>query len=185
MSQTPTLTDLRYPIGDFMDPVESTPEQVEAWIQILEEFPARLRSTVKGMSDEQLDTPYREGGWTVRQVVHHLVDSHVNSYIRFKLAVTESNPTIKPYFEDRWAELTDGKLGPVNLSLDFLEALHKRWTFFLRGLKPGDWQKTYLHPESGKVWKLTNVLAMYAWHCRHHHAHITSLAGRMGWSGQG
>ena len=182
MNQTPTLTDLRYPIGNFKDPVEVTSDQVLAWILILEKFPAELRATVEKMNDGQLDTPYREGGWTVRQVVHHLVDSHVNSYVRFKLAVTETNPVIKPYFEELWGELPDAKEGPIDFSLNFLEALHKRWTFFLRRMKPEEWQRTYVHPESGKVWKLTSVLALYAWHCKHHHAHITTLAARMGWN---
>ena len=175
------MEDLKYPIGKFNEPQNASAENIKEWIRALEELPAALRAAVESMNDEQLDTPYREGGWTPRQVVHHLADSHMNSYIRFKLAVTENNPVIKPYEEARWAELTEARFAPVEISLNLLEALHKRWTIFLRNLSAEDWNRTYHHPESGKDWKLTHVLALYAWHGKHHLAHITSLCNRMNW----
>jgi uncharacterized damage-inducible protein DinB len=139
-----------------------------------------MRTAVAGLSDEQLNTPYRPEGWTVRQVVHHVPESHMNSYVRFKLALTEEEPTIKPYFEDRWAQLDDANQAPVGLSLDLLDALHGRWVWFLRSLKDADFQRTFRHPELGTV-SLDRNIALYAWHGRHHVAHITSLRERMGW----
>jgi uncharacterized damage-inducible protein DinB len=139
-----------------------------------------MRTAVAGLSDEQLNTPYRPAGWTVRQVVHHVPESHMNSYVRFKLALTEEEPTIKPYFEDRWAQLDDANQAPVGLSLDLLDALHGRWVWFLRSLKDADFQRTFRHPELGTV-SLDRNIALYAWHGRHHVAHITSLRERMGW----
>jgi uncharacterized damage-inducible protein DinB len=139
-----------------------------------------MRTAVQGLSDEQLNTPYRPEGWTVRQVVHHVPESHLNSYIRFKLAITEDEPTIKPYFEDRWAKLDDANTAPVELSLNLLDALHERWVWFLRSLKEGDFQRTFRHPEMGTV-SLDKNIALYAWHGRHHVAHVTSLRERMGW----
>jgi len=171
--------DERYPIGKFECKGEITNEVVKTWIEEIEELPGLLRSVVKNMNMEQLDTPYRLGGWTVRQVVHHLADSHMNAYIRFKLALTEENPTIKPYQEDKWAELRDSKL-PINVSLELLTALHKRLVQLLRSLNSNDLKRTFLHPESGEVSVGRNI-GMYAWHGRHHLAHITSLASRKGW----
>lgn len=139
-----------------------------------------MRAAVAGLNDEQLDTPYRPGGWTVRQVVHHVPESHLNSYVRFKLAITEDEPTIKPYFEDRWAELDDARQAPIALSLDLLEALHGRWIWFLRSLKQADFQRTFRHPELGIV-SVDKNIALYAWHGEHHVAHITSMRKRMGW----
>jgi uncharacterized damage-inducible protein DinB len=172
--------DLRYPIGEFKFEGPLTDDQRAAFIGKIEETPARMRAAVAGLNDEQLDTPYRPGGWTIRQVVHHVPESHLNSYLRFKLAITEDEPTIKPYFEDRWAELDDARQAPIALSLDLLEALHGRWIWFLRSLKQADFQRTFRHPELGIV-SLDKNVALYAWHGQHHVAHITSLRERMGW----
>jgi len=139
-----------------------------------------MRAAVTGLTEEQVDSPYRPGGWTVRQVVHHVPESHLNSYTRFKLAITEDEPTIKPYFEDRWAELDDARQAPIALSLDLLDALHGRWIWFLRSLKQEDFQRTFRHPEIGVV-SIDKNIALYAWHGQHHVAHITSLRKRMGW----
>jgi uncharacterized damage-inducible protein DinB len=135
---------------------------------------------VKGLTDEQLDTPYRSGGWTVRQVVHHVPDSHLNSYVRFKLALTEDNPTIKPYEEGRWAELSDSNSTPVEVSLTLLESLHDRWVRLLRSLTPEQWKRTFRHPELGEM-TLEKTLALYAWHGKHHVAHITELRKERSW----
>lgn len=172
--------DLRYPIGEFKYEGPLTDDQRAAFIGKIEETPARMRVAVAGLNDEQLDTPYRPGGWTVRQVVHHVPESHLNSYVRFKLAITENEPTIKPYFEDRWAELDDARQAPIALSLDLLEALHGRWVWFLRSLKQPDFQRTFRHPDLGIV-SVDKNIALYAWHGQHHVAHITSLRARMGW----
>jgi hypothetical protein len=172
--------DLRYPVGEFKFEGPLTNDQRQAFIDRIEETPARMCAAVAGLNDEQLDTPYRPEGWTVRQVVHHVPESHLNSYIRFKLAITEDEPVIKPYFEDRWAKLDDARQAPIALSLDLLDALHGRWVWFLRSLKLGDFQRTFQHPELGMV-SLDKNVALYAWHGRHHVAHITSLRGRMGW----
>lgn len=172
--------DLRYPIGEFKFEAPLTDDQRQDCILKIEETPARLRAAVAGLSDEQLDTPYRPGGWTVRQVVHHVPESHLNSYTRFKLALTEDEPTIKTYFEDRWAELADARTAPIVLSLGLLDALHQRWVWFLRSLKPEDLQRGFNHPELGVV-SLEKNIALYAWHGSHHVAHITSLRERKGW----
>lgn len=174
------MTDLRYPIGKFDWKLEVTPERLEQAMKEIETAPQKLRNAVQGLTDAQLDTPYRPDGWTVRQVVHHVPDSHVNSYVRFKLALTENNPTIRPYLEDRWAQLEDGRTGNIEISLSLLEALHKRWILFLRSLSPSDFQKTLVHPDSGEL-RLDKNLCMYAWHGKHHTAQITSLRERMGW----
>ena len=139
-----------------------------------------MRAAVNGLSKEQLDTPYREGGWTVRQVVHHVPDSHLNAYTRFKLALTENEPTIKPYAEDRWAELADTRSTPIETSLMLLDSLHDRWVRLLRSLQPEDWKKSFRHPELGLV-SLEKNLSLYAWHGRHHVAHVTELRKRMAW----
>jgi uncharacterized damage-inducible protein DinB len=173
------LDDLRYPIARFSPPASSTPGIRAAQIQTLRLLPERLRAAVAGLNDAQLDTPYREGGWTVRQVVHHVADSHANGYIRFKMALTEDWPTIKPYDQAAWAELADSKL-PIDVSLTLIEALHARWVALLESLSDEDFQKGYLHPEDGRV-NLATALAIYEWHSRHHTAHITSLRTRMGW----
>lgn len=174
------MPDPRYPIGRFVPPEEVTEAHIQEWINQIAEMPASLREAVAGLSAAQLDTPYREGGWTVRQVVHHVPDSHLNSYVRFKLALTEEAPTIKPYDEQAWARLGDSRDTPVEVSLRLLEALHQRWVVLLRGLKEEDWQRSFVHPESGPT-TLARTLGLYAWHGSHHVAHITELRKRMGW----
>jgi hypothetical protein len=176
------LETLKYPIGKFSAPNEFSAELIHQWILTIDKLPAKLKEVVINMTDKQLDTPYRDGGWTVRQVVHHLADSHMNSYIRFKLAVTEQLPVIKTYDEVRWAELHEAKHAPVEISLSLLEALHGRWVLFLRTLNEDDWKRKFHHPGSGKDIELRTTLALYAWHCKHHLAHISSLKEREGWS---
>jgi uncharacterized damage-inducible protein DinB len=172
------MTDLRYPIGKF-DGVSSE-ERKPQYLDAIEETPARLRAAVQGLAPAQLNTPYRPGGWTVRQVVHHLPDSHMNSYVRFKLALTEDEPTIKPYAEDRWAELADTNATAIETSLTLLDSLHARWVTLLRSLTPQQWKRSFRHPELGLMTLEKNV-ALYAWHGRHHVAQITSLREREGW----
>ena len=172
--------DLRYPIGEFKYEAPLTDAERQACLAIIEETPARMRAAVAGLNEEQLDTAYRPEGWTVRQVVHHVPESHLTSYIRFKLALTEEEPVVKTYFEDRWAKLDDARQAPIALSLDLLDALHGRWIWFLRSLKQEDFQRTFRHPDLGIVTLDKNV-ALYAWHGPHHVAQITSLRDRMGW----
>jgi uncharacterized damage-inducible protein DinB len=172
--------DLRYPIGKFQRVANLTDDQRRAYIEEIAEAPGRLSAAVAGLKPEQLDTPYRPGGWTVRQVVHHLPDSHLNAFTRFKLALTEDEPTIKTYDEARWAELPDAKGAPIEPSLALLDSLHKRWVVLLRSLTFADWARRFRHPERG-VMALEDTLAMYAWHGRHHVAHITSLRERNSW----
>ena len=173
--------DPRFPIGKFEMPAQVTPARRQQAIEEIAATPTKLRAAVKGLNDAQLDTPYREGGWTVRQVVHHVPDSHLNSYLRFKLAVTEDEPMIKPYDEALWAELADAKTTPIEPSLALLENLHTRWVIFLRSLGPADWARLFRHPDWGRV-SLDFALAQYAWHGKHHVAHITALRKRQGWN---
>jgi len=174
------MPDLRYPIGKFTYEGLSTEEQKQEYINDIEQAPANLRAAVKDLSDQQLDTPYRPEGWTLRQVAHHVPDSHLNAYVRFKLALTEDAPTIKPYAEDRWAQLADTQTTPVEVSLTLLDSLHTRWVRLLRSLKVEDWRRTFRHPQLGEV-SLEKNLVLYAWHGRHHVAHITRLRERNGW----
>jgi len=174
------LDDLRYPVGKYHRPDRLTPDEREAGIAAIATSPAALRAAVAGLSDAQLDTPYRPGGWTVRQVVHHVPDSHSNAYTRFKLGLTEDSPTIRPYEESLWAELPEAKSAPIAPSLAFLEALHVRWVMALTGIRPEEWQRTVVNPESGP-YTLDQLLAMYVWHGRHHVAHVTELRRREGW----
>jgi hypothetical protein len=174
-------TDLRYPVGKFERPERVSEEQIASFIGVIAETPARLRTAVAGLAPAQLDTPYRPGGWTVRQLVHHVPDSHMNAYVRFRLALTEDEPTIKTYEESRWAELADAKTSPTEPSLLLLENLHLRWVLLLRSLTPEDWKRTFRHPDLGLM-RLDQNLALYAWHGRHHVAHVTSLREREGWS---
>lgn len=168
--------DLRYPIGKFE--LDSTPRNEH--IQTIAELPANMSAAVSGLSAEQLDTPYRSAGWTLRQTVHHLADSHINSFCRFKLALTEDEtPTIRPYYEDRWAELPDSEM-PVDVSLNIIDGVHRRWTSLLQSMTDADFERRFNHPESGE-WTLEKALAMYAWHSRHHTAHITNTRERNGW----
>ena len=174
------MTDPRYPIGKFHFEGPYSEDQRKALIGDIERAPAALRAAVSGLSPQQLDTPYRDGGWTVRQVIHHLPDSHMNAYVRWKLALTEDGPTIKPYAEDRWAQLADTQSTPVEVSLTLLDALHTRWVQLLRSLTPEDWNRQFRHPELGPV-SLEKNLGIYAWHGKHHVAHVTELRKRMGW----
>jgi uncharacterized damage-inducible protein DinB len=174
------MSDPRYPIGKFNGQPAANEAEREKFLRDIEETPARLKAAVQALSPQQLDTPYRDGGWTVRQVVHHVPDSHLNAYIRCKLALTEDQPTIKPYREERWAELADSKITPIEVSLGILELVHKRWMFLLRSLKAEDWTKKFRHPEIGVV-TLDQTVALYSWHGRHHVAHVTSLREKMGW----
>jgi uncharacterized damage-inducible protein DinB len=176
------VVDLRYPIGRFQFDGDDSPERREQLVQEIAAAPAQLRAAVAGLTARQLDTPYREGGWTVRQVVHHVPDSHLNAYTRIKLALTEEEPTIKPYEEARWAELPDARSGDIEPSLHLLESLHERWVMLLRQMNPADFGRQYRHPEHGRIFTLSETLALYAWHGRHHVAHITALRQRMAWS---
>ena len=183
MSTTSPAADLRFPIGRFAPVPEATAEERARWIADVAALPARFRAAVSGLSDAQLDTPYRPGGWTVRQLVHHVPDSHMNAYVRFKLALTEDEPTIKPYDEARWAELPDVGVVAPEVSLALTDALHARWTALLGQLAPADWARTFRHPDYDRVMRLDTVLALYAWHGRHHTAHVTALRQREGWGG--
>lgn len=171
---------LRYPLGRFDFEQSITPDKLAFWIDTIETTPARLRHAVTGLTDVQLETPYRPDGWTVCQVVHHMPDSHMNSYVRFKLAMTEDVPTIRPYHEDRWAGLAEARSAPVEVSLALLEALHRRWVLFLRNLAPEDFSRRFRHPDLGELDLGLNV-GLYAWHGQHHIAHITCLRERRGW----
>ena len=175
------MDDPRYPIGRFSLEGEITEARRQAWIDEIDRAPAALRAAVAGLTADQMETPYRPGGWTVRQVVHHVPDSHLNSYVRFKLALTEDEPTIKPYEEASWAELNDVRMVAPEVSLVLLETLHARWVPLLRSLSRADYRRTYRHPEMDRVWTLEETLALYAWHGRHHVAHITALREREGW----
>ena len=174
------MSELAYPIGKFAWSGPGSSADRARRIAEIAAAPAALRAAVAGLSEAQLETPYRPGGWTLRQVAHHVPDSHLNAYVRFKLAVTEDTPTIKPYDEAAWAELADVRTVPVATSLALLEAVHERWVAFLRSLGEADWARTFRHPELGVV-PLEKNLALYAWHGRHHVAHVTSLRERMGW----
>jgi uncharacterized damage-inducible protein DinB len=174
------MTDLRYPIGKFHFDGPLTEDSKQTSLDDIARAPANLRDALKGLSEAQLDTPYRPGGWTVRQVVHHVPDSHMNAYIRFKLALTEEEPTIKPYEQQLWADLEDTKSTPIEVSLTMLDSLHDRWVRLLQSLTPKDWKLTFRHPELGLV-SLEKNLALYAWHGRHHTAHITALREREHW----
>jgi uncharacterized damage-inducible protein DinB len=173
------IDSLRFPIGDFTRPMTSTPADLAARIDTLRVLPDGLEAAVDALNDHQLDTPYREGGWTVRQLVHHVADSHSNAYIRFKLALTEDWPTIKPYDQAAWAELSDSRL-PVDVSLSLIAAVHARWVSLLESLSEMDFARGYVHPEGGPQ-DLAQVLALYDWHSRHHTAQIANLRKRMGW----
>ena len=172
--------DIRYPIGrfSFEGPLDSEPRKT--LIEEIAAAPAKLRESVRGLTPDRLDTPYRDGGWTPRQIVHHVPDSHLNAYVRFKLALTEDVPLIKPYDQDLWAGLEDSRLTPVETSLALVDALHERWVILLRSLSEASFQRTFNHPEMGIV-PLDRVLALYAWHGKHHSAQIVSLRERQGW----
>ena len=172
--------DLRYPIGKY-EPLEYSKGTKEDWRGAIRFLPQLVEDALHNLNEQQLHTPYREGGWTVHQVVHHIADSHMNAYIRFKLGYTENNPTIKPYAEEIWAETADVHKLPVNISITLLYALHQRWHEFLVSFTDNDWRKTVFHPEHKKEITLWHLLGMYAWHGRHHTAHITRLRERENW----
>jgi uncharacterized damage-inducible protein DinB len=180
-STTASAADLRYPIGRLERKPLLTPQERRAAIDAIAAAPAALRAAVKGLTDAQLDTPYRPGGWSVRQLVHHVADSHMNAYTRFRLALTEDNPTIKPYDEATWAELPDARALPVAVSLDLLDRMHERLAYLLRATKDADFQRTLNHPENGPM-TMDALLATYSWHGRHHTAHVTALRDRMKWT---
>lgn len=181
MTTTAQETDLRYPVGKFSfdDPVNEA--DYPKLIAAIAETPGAMRAAVAGLSRDQLETRYRPGGWTVKQVVHHVPDSHMNAYTRFKLALTENEPTIKPYDEAAWAELPDSQTVPIEVSLDLLDAIHVRWVTVLRSMDASDFRRGLRHPEHARVLTLGQMLALYGWHGRHHVAHITSLRKREGW----
>ncbi|MCA1562594.1 MAG: putative metal-dependent hydrolase [Acidobacteria bacterium] len=170
-------SDLRFPIGTFTFDSHITPEKRDTWIRQIADAPDALRAAVSGLNDRQLDTPYRPGGWTVRQVVHHVPDSHMNAYVRFKLALTEDNPTIKPYDEAEWADVADTRATAPEVSLTLLDALHRRWVTLLQSMAPADFARPLQHPQNGPM-TLDRLLQLYAWHGRHHAAHITTLRTR-------
>lgn len=172
---------LKYPIGKVNIPEEITEPYIESWIDIIEKHPSKLEKLVVNLSDRQLDTPYRPEGWTVRQVIHHLGDSHVNSYIRFKWTLTEYKPTIKAYYEDRWAMLSDTRNAPIELGLNFLSSLHAKWVYLLKSLTDEDLNKKFIHPETNQEVSLAKNIGIYAWHCEHHYQHINQLLIRKGW----
>jgi hypothetical protein len=172
--------DPRYPVGKFHNTERLSAEQREEALRVLEAAPSRLREAVSGLTRAQLDTPYREGGWTVRQVVHHLPDSHMNAYTRIRLALTEDEPTVKPYDEKRWAELPDARSGPVEPSLAMLEGVHSRLVALLRATEEPAFSRRFVHPE-GYTGTVDTLIGLYAWHSRHHTAHVTALRERMGW----
>lgn len=177
----PHPEELRYPVGRFSPRGHLASGERDELVEEIAALPANLRSAVSGLSEAQLDTPYRAGGWTVRQLVHHVADSHVNSYVRLRLALTEDLPTIRPYDQAAWAELHDARTASPEVSLALLDAVHERWTGLLRTLPPEDWRRKFVHPETGEVDLETN-LQLYAWHGRHHLAHVTALKEREGWS---
>ena len=175
------LEKLKYPIGKPTIPSIITEKLVNEWISTIEHFPAKLEKLVEHLTDEQLDTPYRENGWTIRQVIHHCADSHHNSYTRFKWTLTEDKPVIKAYYEDRWAELFDSRSAPILLSINVLKALHNKWVYLLKGLSTTDLQKEFIHPEGNESITLSENIGIYAWHCNHHFAHIYNLLKTRKW----
>lgn len=175
------LQKLKYPIGEFDCPQQITSKHLKEWVSILEHFPNKLENLVKDLSEEQLDTVYRLSGWTIRQVVHHISDSHHHSYTRFKWALTEDKPVIKAYFEDRWAELFDSKSAPIEMSLNHIKTIHFKLVYLLKGLHDEDLNKVFIHPETNSEVPLKYNIGNYAWHSNHHYAHIENLLKRKGW----
>lgn len=175
------MEDLKYPIGKYIKPDAFTTEILSSYISVINHFPQKIKQEVEHLTDEQLDTTYRPDGWTVRQVVNHCADSHMNAVIRHKLALTEETPTITPYAEALWAELADCKHMPIQPALAVLQGLHARWAILLKNLNEKDWHKAFIHPEKGRKITLDESAGMYAWHCNHHLAHITELKKRKGW----
>jgi hypothetical protein len=176
------IEKLKFPIGKFEKPAIITKAMLKEWIEDISSFPTRISKEVMHLTDEQLDTPYRPNGWTIRQVVHHCADSHMNSLTRLKLALTEDQPTIKPYFEDRWAELVDTINMPIAPSLQMIEGIHNRWSVLLNNLTEEQYSRIFIHPEHGKAFRVDENIGVYAWHCNHHFAHITEAKKRNNWS---
>ena len=174
------LETLQYPVGRFARPVNVDRQDISTAIETIADFPGKMENAVDRLNDSQLDTPYRQGGWTIRQVVHHCADSHMNAYIRFKLALTEDTPTIKPYDQARWAELPDSLLDP-EVSLNLIKGAHQRWITILEAMTDAEWERRLIHPEQPGEQTLKQMVMMYAWHCDHHLAHITGLVTRKGW----
>ena len=175
------LDHLRYPIGKFEKPKNISQDHLNSWISILEHLPSRLSNLVSSLNDEQLDTPYRPDGWTVRQVIHHVSDSHHHSYIRFKWALTEDKPVIKPYFEQNWANLFDTKTATIQMSLDHLSAVHFKLVYLLKGLTDEQLSRSFIHPDGNEEVVLKQNIGIYAWHGSHHYAHIENLMKQEGW----
>ena len=175
------LEHLQYPIGRYVKPELVTPALIDEWIKILEILPLWMDACIENLDSDQLQTPYRAGGWTVQQLVHHVADSHMNAYIRLKLALTEDNPTVKPYDEKAWADMADTHLVPVNISTTMLHALHRRMVAVLKNMKADEWDRTYYHPEHKRNFPVWEIVALYAWHSRHHIEHIKRLRQRMNW----
>jgi uncharacterized damage-inducible protein DinB len=174
------MEELKYPIGKYI-PLEYSDAQLREWINEIKQLPSILEEAVLNLDESQLETPYRPEGWTLKQLVHHVADSHMNAYMRFKLGLTEENPTIKPYDEAAWAELSDTKNLPINISLTILHAVHIRWTEVLKNISQEEWNRTVFHPEHQRTMTLWNLLGMYAWHGKHHVAHVTQLRKRNNW----
>ena len=176
-----TLEQLKFPIGKFEKPTTITKDDLLNWISEISTFPSRLKNEVNHLTNQQLDTKYRPEGWTIRQVVHHCADSHMNSLMRLKVTLTEDQPTVKPYYEERWAELADSKNMPIEPSLKMIEGIHERWAVLLNNLSESDYSKIFIHPEHGKAFRIDENIGMYAWHCNHHLAHITETKKRNNW----
>jgi uncharacterized damage-inducible protein DinB len=174
------MENLSFPIGKY-EPQAFSEQQLKLWIADIQFLPQHIENALQNLDEAQLDTPYRPGGWTVKQLAHHVADSHMNAFIRFKLGLTEDNPTIKPYEQDEWVKLADVSHIPVNVSVTLLHALHTRWAVLLKNITGRQWERTVVHPEHGRQMTLWYLLGMYAWHSRHHTAHITALRERMGW----
>jgi hypothetical protein len=175
------IDSVRYPAGVYEKPDKILKSDVSRWCKEIERLPRDLKRLVSGFNDEQLDTPYREAGWTVRQVIHHLADSHINAYCRIKLALTEDNPTVKPYEEKRWAELSDARSADIKFSIQILTGIHKRWGLTIRAMNKEDYKRTFFHPANGRNQSIGEIIGMYAWHGRHHLAHIRNLKSSKGW----
>lgn len=176
------IEKLKFPIGPFKKPTFVSKESIDTWISVIETFHFKLSQEVLHLTDDQLNTPYRLNGWTIRQVVHHCADSHMNSLTRFKLALTEECPTIKPYKEEYWAELVDSQNYPIISSLKILDGIHERWVAILKNMREEDFQREFIHPQYLDKYRLDQSLALYAWHCMHHLAHITELKKRTNWA---
>jgi hypothetical protein len=172
---------LKYPIGRYEKPGGYTPGLIKEWIGVLKAMPSWMDVCIENLDEHQLKVPYREGGWNIQQVIHHVADSHMNAYIRLKLALTEDNPTVKPYSESAWANLIDTELVPVNISVTILHGLHRRLVVLLEHMQQADWERTYYHPEHNRNFPVWEMVAMYAWHSKHHTAHIQQLRERMNW----